>query len=270
MYASDAGRYRQSGREKRKDRRGAGKGRLSGKEKRMGQNKEKESLWKDADVVYLVSQAAENERFVRDIAIEEQEMIPEAFEGEQPYVYMKLRYAPAYEPFRGVKSLILTVRQKTGMRAAFKGIVAADVSEWITHEKEEYFTIFLKFLHDHRKGWKFLFTVGRADRGQVRGLLMETMRYLKPKIKEVSGIPDDRLLFDYIGRQFRRMHKRAEKDAVRFLADKLAGRMKPSYEVTDLLTEDLCRYAGRKRITKEMAQQYWNDEVWSVYAAGYM
>ena len=71
----------------------------------MGQNKEKESLWKDADVVYLVSQAAENERFVRDIAIEEQEMIPEAFEGEQPYVYMKLRYAPAYGDLPAWKKL---------------------------------------------------------------------------------------------------------------------------------------------------------------------
>lgn len=234
----------------------------------MGRSKEKESLWKNADVVYLVSQAADNERFVKMIAGKEQGIVPEAFEGEQPYVYMKLKYTPEENPFAGVRNLILAVRQKTGMRAAFKGIVATDVSEWISHEREEYFTIFLKFLHDHRKGWKFLFTVGCADQNQIKGLLLETVRYLKPKIKEVSGMPDDRLLFEYLGRRIQEMHKRAEKDAVRFLTDKLVGRMGAGYEIMDLLIEDLCRYAGRRKITKEMAQQYWNDEVWENYVIG--
>ena len=93
------------------------------------------------------------EALIRKLAEETHNAHPSHFAGNAPCVYYKLRYIPPCDNFHELRRLILRVQEHTGLRAKFHGIVALDASEWLGHEKEEYFTCLLKYLFDHSDHW---------------------------------------------------------------------------------------------------------------------
>lgn len=93
------------------------------------------------------------EALIRKLAEETHAAYPCYFAGNAPCVYYKLPYIPPCENFHELRRLILRVQEHTGLRAKYHGIVAVDVSEWLGHEKEEYFTCLLKYLFDHSDHW---------------------------------------------------------------------------------------------------------------------
>ena len=95
----------------------------------------------------------EAESLIKILAEEEKKRTPQAFAGNEPCVYFKLPYVPPCDPFKELRRLILRIRENTGLRANFRGVVAIEVSDWIGHEREEYFTVLLKYLYDHRAFW---------------------------------------------------------------------------------------------------------------------
>ena len=96
---------------------------------------------------------AEPEALVRELAEETQTAHPTQFAGKTPCVYFKLPYVPPCENFHEIRRLTLRIHEHTGPRAQFQGIVAIDSTEWLGHEKEDFFGILLKYLFDHSNHW---------------------------------------------------------------------------------------------------------------------
>ena len=107
----------------------------------------------ESTLTLIPTDLAAPEAFIRKLADETQTAHPSSFAGNVPCVYYKLHYISPCENFHELRRLILRVQEHTGLRAKFHGIVALEVSEWLGHEKEEYFTSLLKYLFDHSDHW---------------------------------------------------------------------------------------------------------------------
>lgn len=155
-------------------------------------------FWKGKDAVFLITAMKENERLTRDLARALSHQEPALFDGLAPAVYQKLLYCAPFEPFQGLRQLELQLRNATGLRACYRGIVALDLSEWVGHEQEEYLHITLKYLHDHRHLWKCIFLAGNRDLPQITPLLQAAAQYLQPGVQRLCLFRDMPLLAQYI------------------------------------------------------------------------
>lgn len=99
---------------------------------------------------------------------------------EKP-VLCKLSYCPPYEAFTGLKKIQLAVRRKDIFERK-QITLSIDISEWIGHEDEEYFTSFLRFLYDHRNGWKYIFVVNCERTVDVRDVYLAVRYYLRGRL----------------------------------------------------------------------------------------
>lgn len=97
-------------------------------------------------------------------------------------VYFKMPYTAPCDKFQDLRRLILRVREATGMRAGFDGVVAVDVSEWLGHEKEQYFNVLLKFLYDHRDTWHACLVVQSCAESRLERLLSECLMIMTPMV----------------------------------------------------------------------------------------
>lgn len=115
------------------------------------------------------------------LAAEEQTHAPGSFSGERPCVFFRLPYTPPCENFTDLRRLILQVRDATGLRADFHGIVAIDATEWIGHEQEEYFTVILKYLYDHLDLWRPVMVLSGCTAPALRRFLTHCAKYITPR-----------------------------------------------------------------------------------------
>lgn len=137
---------------------------------------------------------AEAESLVKGMAEEEKQRNPADFAGKQSCVYFKFPYVPPCDSFNGLRSLILRVQENTGLRANFKGIVAIEATEWLGHEKEDYFTVLLKFLYDHRDTWRAAFVLNNSTPVQIQRFLSACACYITPRLYDLKIFADpDRL-----------------------------------------------------------------------------
>lgn len=147
---------------------------------------------------------AEAEALVKVLAEEEKSHMPQAFAGKEACVYFKLPYVPPCEPFKELRRLILRIRENTGLRANFKGVVAIEVTEWVGHEKEDYFTVVLKYLYDHRKFWNIAAVLNGCSENQTARFLAECSRYITPQLFPIRVFSDMETLNHLICRIFDR------------------------------------------------------------------
>ena len=158
-------------------------------------------MWIVKNAYVLVTGLQENERILQEVAKEIQYIAPEDFAGEKIYVYHKMNYVEPYEKFDEIKKLQTVIKNATGLRANFKGIVAIDVQEWLDHLKDEYFLITLKFLYDHLQfGWHYIFTVGNKDKTSAMKFVLLLARYFKPYIIEMAPFGNQAFLEEYAQR----------------------------------------------------------------------
>ena len=155
-------------------------------------------FWKGKDAVFLITAMKENERLTRDLARTLSHQEPALFDGLAPVVYQKLLYCAPFESFEELRRLELQLREVTGLRACYRGIVALDLSEWVGHEQEEYLHITLKYLHDHRHLWKCIFLAGNQELPQIVPLLQTAAQYLRPGVQHLCLFRDMPLLTQYI------------------------------------------------------------------------
>ena len=96
-------------------------------------------------------------------------------------VHHKLFYVPMYGDF----SELMYLQEK--LRGSEYGLgrrvcCAIDISEWIGHEDEEYFIVSLKYLHDHRDGIDYIFTVSEYGEADVKKLYFKLSCYMSGMI----------------------------------------------------------------------------------------
>ena len=85
------------------------------------------------------------------------------------------RYVPPYEQFTEIKRLQLVLQKKA--LEAREGVFIC-LGEWTAHKNEEYFEIFLKYLHDHRGDFVFSFIAEAENERVGKDLVVLLRRYL--------------------------------------------------------------------------------------------
>lgn len=170
----------------------------------------------------VITDLAESEAMIRQMAEDAQRAHPEDFAGKSPCVYYKMPYVPPYETFRELRQLILCIRESTGLRAHFQGVVAIEVTEWLGHESEDYFTVFLKYLYDHRELWQATLVLNSGTAAQTRQFLSACAVYITPRIFDACLFSQPERLRDAICRECGRIGKIITRDAVEMLAEALS------------------------------------------------
>ena len=202
----------------------------------------------------------EAELLIRRIAEKESDAHPCSFGGLSPYVYFKMPYIQPCDNFKELRRLILRIRDQTGLRANYKGIVAIEVTEWIEHEREEYFTIFLKYLYDHRDQWQAALVLNDCKPAQMHRFLTACVRYMMPKLIHIRLFEDATSLFDVLQATFQKCGKRISHDATSMLAEAM---VKPelkdvrSLESIERTIAEVITYSGDPtQITKNHVRDY--------------
>jgi len=194
--------------------------------------------------VLLITGIRNNDRTVKKLT-----------EKDHP-VYFKSRYVPPYEDFKELKRLLLLVRSMED--ADSEGIIAVDLAEWVGHESEEYFTVMLKYLHDQRGRWSYVFTVADHSRAEVSKLYVSLKTYLTGHIEEDTtfmnaGELEERLFKDY------HMQRNAAKEfAGLFMSRDL--KLERGYEILESMIGEMERIGSGGRITLASLRKYLGRE----------
>lgn len=202
----------------------------------------------------------ESESMIRTVAEEARERNPQAFAGKQACVYYKMPYIAPCDSFHELRRLILRIRESTGLRANFQGVVAVEVTEWVGHENEEYFSVFLKYLYDHRAVWKPAVILNNRTERQVQRFLSACSRYITPKLYDILLFADKETLCDMLSNAFKEQGGNVSLEAAEHLATTmLAEELKSarSLSLIERTVEELlsCAKAGRE-VNLETVRDY--------------
>lgn len=170
----------------------------------------------------VTTDLAEAESLVKALAEEEKNRMSHTFAGKESCVYFKLPYVPPCEPFKELRRLILRISENTGLRANFQGVIAIEVSEWIGHEREEYFTVLLKYLYDHRTFWRIATVLNGCTSNQINRFLSSCSKYITPRLFTINVFGDHDTLCSLIHDEFTQQNRRITQEAAGLLATTLA------------------------------------------------
>lgn len=211
----------------------------------------------------ITTDLTEAESLVKALAEEEKNRMPHTFVGKESCVYFKLPYIPTCEPFKELRRLILRIRENTGLRANFQGVIAIEVSEWIGHEREEYFTVLLKYLYDHRTFWRTTIVLNGCTRDQINRFLSWCSRYITPHLFTINVFGDHDTLCSLIHNEFSRQSRRITQEAAELLAAALARQELIDARSLTLIERavdeviSICEY--NKAVTVESTRDYLLD-----------
>ena len=204
----------------------------------------------------VLTDLTESEALIRQMAQNAQAAHPEDFAGKTPCVFFKMPYIPPYETFRELRQLILCIRENTGLRSHFRGLVAIEVTAWLGHEREEYFTVLLKYLYDHSGLWQPAFVLNSATEVQLRRFLSACARYITPRCLDVCLFSRPDRLREMIRREYSRQGGTITREAAEMLAQTLARsefRHAWSLALIERSAQELRAYSGSGGILKESA-----------------
>lgn len=177
------------------------------------------SLWENVQGLFYITHAAPraNEELAEAIARSEYRRFPFAFYGLSPCAYFKMPYIPPYSNF-SLCRLEDRIKAETGPNAIFQGVVTLDISEWIGHENDEYFTVLLAFLADHRLCWKYLFLAGDHPQNVLEKTRQAMAYYLKTGYYELPLFRSQAGVEGYLLQLFNNLNLRADHTALEQLA----------------------------------------------------
>ena len=112
-------------------------------------------------------------------------------------VHCKFSYAPMYEKYGEIKKFQLKLRDTDYTRGR-RICCAADLSEWVGHENEELFTVTLKYFHDHRSRFDYIFTVGEHTEDEVREMYFRMRCFMSGRILRDSSFLETGALINCI------------------------------------------------------------------------
>lgn len=174
-----------------------------------------------SEFTVLQTDLTEPEALVQRLARRARESAPSAFAGKKEYVYLRLRYTPPCEQFRQLRKLVLREKEAAGLRADFRGIVALDATEWLGHEREEYFTVLLKYLYDHRQHKRTLLVLTTDNEARLRRFLTACAAYLTPRTLKLQLYSGEDTLVQLLEEEFLRLDKQPQREACCCLAQAL-------------------------------------------------
>lgn len=175
--------------------------------------------------------------------------------ADSSVVHHKLAYTPVYGDFDQLKKFQIKLRNSPA--SIGKRVYAAiDVSEWIGHEEEDYFTIALKFFHDKRSRIRYIFTVGANDENKVKKLFFKLRCYLGGKTVIDDTFMNTASLAKYIASQC------VERKTAEIIADMIMSKdaeMLRTYPAVNSMCREMRLSAGGTSVTASVAGDYLSD-----------
>ena len=207
---------------------------------------------------------AEAEALIHKMAKEELQANPDSFAGLMPCVYFKMPYIQPCDSFQELRRLILRVRENTGLRAEFRGIVAIEANQWLGHEREEYFTVMLKYLYDHRDIWRTVMVLNDCKPAQLQRFAAVCAHYMTPNLVHIRLFEDAQVLCGMIQSAFEKRGARISPAAASMLSEALR---KPELKEARSLTliertemELIAYSADRPQISEGHVRDYLLDQ----------
>ena len=185
-------------------------------------------------ICILCTDIVETEILIRLLADKTSKRYPDAFKGEVPQVFYRMRYVPPYESFQEIRKLILQIRNATGIRSKFHGIIAIDVSEYKGHENEEFFTILLKYLYDNTRGCKVILVCSQYTEKDYKRIISRCAEFF-PVQQEQLRIYDCERLKYLIRSSFEKHKCKVDSTGVELIADILTSEELASYRTLQLI-----------------------------------
>ena len=173
---------------------------------------------KNSQVCILATDIIEPEILIRILAADTKKTYPDLFKGETPQVFYRMRYVPPYETFQEIRKLILQIRNATGIRSMFNGVIAIDVSEYKGHEEEEFFIVLLKYLYDNSQGCKILLVCSQYTEKEIGRLFSICSRFFPVQIEKFN-LYDTEHLKNLIKSSFKEHDQKISSDNVELIAD---------------------------------------------------
>lgn len=211
----------------------------------------------------ITTDLAQPESFMKALAAEEQTHRPDSFTGSQPCVFYSFPYVPPCEPFQELRRLILRIRENTGLQAHFRGVLAIEVSQWLGHTEEEYFTALLAFLYDHPNFDRIALCPGECSPGQLQSLLADCSLFMTPHHIHAGVFEDRQVLQGMLRRELARKERAATREALALLGAALEKKELKSARSLTLLqrvAEDLAALEQSDRsIRLETVRNYLLD-----------
>lgn len=127
----------------------------------------------------LLGSLDDQKKYAENIVSEISAGFPQLFEGTKKFFCFELRYVPPFDKnFGELKRLQGIAAEAAGRRNEFKGYIIINLSNYLTHEKEDYLRITLQFLIDMSHYWKYIFLVDDSNYKAARELVRNTLNIL--------------------------------------------------------------------------------------------
>lgn len=141
----------------------------------------------------LQTDVTETELLFRRIALNELSKQSNLLNKTNSYVFYRMKYETPEQKFSGLRKLILAIRNKTGMRSSYKGIVGIDITAWKGHESEEYFQIIEKYLYDNCDDWQLVFICSNYSDQEFAELQYHCVNYFVIERRQANVYETDHL-----------------------------------------------------------------------------
>ena len=227
-------------------------------------NDQKEYKYKIPRLTILQTDVSEPELLFRRLALDKLKTKRQYGKTDSDYVFFRMKYEGPDQEFTGIRKLILSIRNKTGMRSRFEGIVGIDISAWKGHESEEYFQIFEKYLYDNCDTWWLVFICSNYSSQEFNELQYNCVNYFVIERKQAYVYEID-YLTRYIKDAVSSFGATAEETGVRHLGDVLRSEKMSSFRSIQMIRRivyEICASVDlteKKIITDKMIGDYLAD-----------
>lgn len=141
------------------------------------------------------------------------------FNGMEKVIEFTLKYCEENEPFTELENLVKYLSASSGYHNEFKGILAIDVSDWLSHLDNSHFIDFLEFLSEHNRSL-LLILIAWPDSNYLEKL--ENMLSLYLRVHTITiEMPQAEEMFAFMEMKLERYHCCLSAEAGEILLDTL-------------------------------------------------
>ena len=165
------------------------------------------------------------------------------------------QYTPPYENFLVLRRCQLAVRAHS--ESAVPEAMLVDLSDWLPHLAEEYFTVMVKYFADHPM--RYVFAVRTTNRREALPLLAVLCRYMPGNVVKDETFLSADSLSGYLLRHSEKLTPAAAQMLARLLLDPESEELR-SYRTISLLLSQLPDiYPAKSSVTPQKLEQLRRD-----------
>jgi len=178
---------------------------------------------------------------------------PAAFNAEKSGIAYVMKYIPPFDKhFDLLFRLQGIAAEEARFQDEYRGYILVDVSEYLQHEKEEWFDISLKFLHDRNELWKYIFLVDMNNVRAGNDMVAKILSLMYCRVQDLRET-DDCMQKRFIREQCKALELPCDSGAYRLL--EALAKEYPNDSLRTFLAELADRLGGEEKITAAMIRE---------------